>query len=147
MQWFPDWFNDVGFIVTFLGFAFTIPQIIGIKRRIAKKLSVQDNLINISKSIEIISELKNSVKNGDFSLVDKKISEIKGHLMTCKRVHKEKGNEVIKLLQSLTDSQQNVNKVLINPVNSANFDSELFFSTLDETRDLFAEIIEKCRYE
>ena len=62
-------------------------------------------------------------------------------------MHKDKENEAKQLLQSLTDSQQNINKVLSNPYNCANFDSELFFTTLDKTKDLFFEIVEKCKYE
>lgn len=147
MKWFPDWFNDIGFIVTFLGFAFTIPSIIGIKRKIAKKLSRQDSLINIGKSIEIINDLKASVKNGNYDLADKKIAEMKGVLITSKRVHSDNEKEVKLLLQSLTNSQQNINRLIINPANIANFDGELFLSTLDETRDLFYEIVEKCKYE
>jgi hypothetical protein len=147
MEWLPDWFDDVGFFITFLGFAFGIPQIVGIKRKMARKLSGQDNMISIEKSMEIVSEIKVSVNEAKFDMVDRKIAEIKGVLITCKRVHDDKEKEINLLLQSLTDSQQNINEVLVNPATSGIFDGELFFDTLDETRDLFFEIIEKCKYD
>ena len=109
MKWLPEWFNDIGFFITFLGFTLTIPQIIGIKRRIAKKLSGQDNLVNIAKSMEIVSEVKISVNGAHFDVVDRKIAEIKGVLITCRRIHKDKENEINSLLQSLTENQQNIN--------------------------------------
>ncbi len=106
MEWLPDWFDDVEFLITFLGFAFGIPQIIGIKRRIARKLSGQDNLISIAKSMEIVSEIKASVNEAKFDMVDRKIAEIKGVLITCKRVHDDKGKEINGLLlKSFTESR------------------------------------------
>ena len=147
MKWLPEWFNDVGFFVTVLGFAFTIPQIIGIKRKIVKKLTRQDNLINIAKNGEIFSETKAFIISENYSLVDKKISELKNVLIACRQVHREKDVDIRELLRSLTDSQQNINRVIINPANKVNFDSELFFSTLDKTRDLFFEVTEKCKYD
>lgn len=147
MEWMPNWFDDLGFFITFLGFAFGIPQIVGIKRRIVRKLSSQDNLISIAKSMEIVGELKDSVNGARFDMVDRKIAEIKGVLITCKRVHWDKEKEIDLLLQSLTDSQQNINEVLVNPATSDVFDGESFLDTLDETRDLFFEIIEKCKYD
>ncbi len=155
MKWFPDWFNDMGFIITALGLGFAIWQILLIGKRqkaiaaanekLIKRINSQDNLLNIKKSIETISELKAFTIKEDYYQIDKKIGELKDNLMACKRIHNEKVTEIMVLLQSLTSCQQNINNVRLN--NSNTFDSGAFLSILDQIRDLFSEIIEKCKYE
>jgi hypothetical protein len=155
MKWFPDYFNDIGFIVTFLGFVFAFWQIWLIRKRqkaineanekLIKRINSQDNLLNIKKSIETISELKAFTISKDYTQVDKKVGDLKDVLFSCKRIHKERESEVMMFLKSLTLSQQNINNIRLNSNN--NFEPELFLGTLDQVRDLFSEIIEKCKYE
>jgi hypothetical protein len=155
MKWFPDWVNDMGFVITALGFGFAIWQILLIGKRqkaiaaanekLIKKINSQDNLLNIKKSIETISELKAFTIKEDYYQIDKKIGELKDNLIACKRIHNEKVTEIMMLLQSLTSCQQNINNVRLN--NNNTFDSGAFLSILDQIRDLFSEIIEKCKYE
>ena len=59
MKWFPDCFNDIGFIATILGFAITIFQIAKLKNRqkaleiatntAISKINNFDNLIMLSR--------------------------------------------------------------------------------------------------
>jgi hypothetical protein len=153
MKWLPDCFNDIGVIVTIIGFAVTIWQILSLKSRqkvieeatnsAIGKLKSFDHALTISKSKEIINRLKSSTDVSQFPYIDQQIQELKNELIYCKSICPENEGTISNTLQALTSIMGSINKVLINPNNRLNFDFELFFLTLDQIRDIFSLAIAK----
>jgi len=152
MQWFPNYFDDIGFMITFVGFVITIWQIIRLQnRQTALRLAVNNalrqqstynNISLFTKSIDIISDIKSLVIDKKYSEADKRIAEIKESLFVCEELDSIK--PIIQThLQLLSNHQSLINKAMLNARNVYQFDD--FLTNLDEIRDTFTKAIIVCK--
>jgi hypothetical protein len=154
MTWFPAYFDDLGFLVTLLGFAITIGQIVRLQNRqkalqIATDAAINHvnnstNLVVLSRCIKDITEVKTLIQQGKYIEVDGRIGEIKEMLITCNEIcPQEHSNSISNQIQLLTSNQRLLNKALINAGNTPAFED--FFTNLDEIRTIFGVAIAICK--
>jgi|GEM_PF-3145845 hypothetical protein len=154
MRWLPDFFNDLGFGVTLLGFMITIWQILMLKsrqkeiafatKRAVGRLQTVDHAISISIAREAIYGYKMLAIKGELSLLGQRIPDLKEELYHCRTLCPEQTKNIDQLLDAFRDYQENINQSLINP-DDPTFKPVKFCSTLDQTREVFAEAINKCK--
>lgn len=155
MKWFPDWFNDIGFILTIAGLAFTLWQILEIGRRqeaiaqaisgTVRRITKTDHLVNLTKCYESVIEFKNLVLDKNYQALDEQMPEVKLALNNCKKLYPQESQSISDLLTSLTYSQADLNNLILDRDNY--FDAEGFFTIVDDIIDIFGMAIENCKYD
>jgi hypothetical protein len=154
MRWFAGYFDDIGFVITGLGFGITIWQLLELKSRqkvvetttnaAMNRLATFDNAMRISKSKEAINHFKSTPGSSQFPFIDQKIPELKEELDYCMTICPEQEVNILDTIQALNSMQSDINKGLINSNKDTDFDFEAFFIVLDDTRDIFTSAIAKC---
>lgn len=155
MKWFPDWFNDIGFILTIAGLAFTLWQIMEVGRRqeaiaqaisgTVRRITKADHLVNLTKCHGLVVEFKSLILDKNYQAIDEKIPEIKLALDSCRKLYPQKSQSISDLLASLTYSQRDLNNLILDRDNY--FDAEGFFATIDDIIDIFGMAVENCKYD
>jgi hypothetical protein len=155
MKWFPDWFNDIGFILTIAGLAFTLWQIMEVGRRqeaiaqaisgTVRRITKADHLVNFTKCHGLIVEFKSLILDKNYQAIDERMPEVKLALDSCRKLYPQESQFILQLLTALTTSQKNLNNLILNRDNY--FDAEAFLATIDGVIDIFGMAIENCKYD
>lgn len=155
MKWFPEWFNDIGFILTIAGLAFTLWQIMEVGRRqeaiahaisgTVRRITKADHLVNLTKCHALVVEFKSLILDKNYQAIDERMPEVKLALDSCRKLYPQKGQAISHLLASITYSQGDLNNLILDRDNY--FDAEGFFATIDCIIDIFGMAIENCKYD
>lgn len=155
MKWFPDWFNDAGFVLTIVGLAFTVWQILQVGRRqemiaqaisgTIRRITKADHLVSLTRSHGLVAEFKTLVLEKNYRAIDERMPEVKLALDNCRKLYPQKSGSILQLQASLTYSQGDLNNLILD--RDFYFDAESFFATIDNVIDIFGMAIENCKYD
>lgn len=155
MKWFPEWFNDIGFILTIAGLSVTLWQIMEVGKRqeaiaqaingTVRRITKSDQLVNLTKCYGLVVEFKSLILDKDYQAIDERMPEVKLALDNCRKLYPQKSQSISHLLALLMYSQGDLNNLILD--RDYYFDAESFFATVDGIIDIFGMAIENCKYD